>query len=64
MALLRLICLTVTLGIDCVTLGIGFLSYLWPLWDPKRQTVADKIVDADPGCDRTTPCGRSSATPR
>jgi uncharacterized RDD family membrane protein YckC len=36
MALLRQICLTVTLGI----------GYLWPLWDPKRQTVADKIVKA------------------
>jgi hypothetical protein len=25
------------------SLGIG---YLWSLWDPKRQTVADKIVKA------------------
>lgn len=36
MALLRQICLMVTLGI----------GYLWLLWDPKRQTVADKIVKA------------------
>ncbi len=34
MALLRQICLAVTLGI----------GYLWPLWDPKRQAVIDKIV--------------------
>ena len=39
MALLRL-------GIGVVTLGIGLLSYLWPLWAPKRQTVTDKIVKA------------------
>lgn len=44
MALLRLICVAVTLGIGVVTAGIGLLSYLWPLWDPRRQTVADKIV--------------------
>jgi uncharacterized RDD family membrane protein YckC len=46
MALLRLICVAVTLGISFVAFGIGLLSYLWPLWDPKRQTVADKIVKA------------------
>jgi uncharacterized RDD family membrane protein YckC len=34
MALLRQIC-------HGVEFGIG---YLWPLWDPKRQTFADKIV--------------------
>ncbi len=36
MALRRLITLWMTLGI----------GYLWPLWDPKRQTVTDKIVKA------------------
>lgn len=24
--------------------GIFYLGYLWPLWDPKRQTFADKIM--------------------
>lgn len=24
--------------------GFFYLGYLWPLWDPKRQTFADKIV--------------------
>ena len=24
--------------------GILYLGYLWPLWDPKRQTFADKIM--------------------
>jgi len=24
--------------------GICFIGYLWPLWDAKRQTFADKIV--------------------
>ena len=23
--------------------GFFYLGYLWPLWDPKRQTFADKI---------------------
>lgn len=59
MALLRLICVTVTIGIGVVTFGllanvailgigflIGLLNYLWPLWDPKQQTVTDKIVKA------------------
>lgn len=27
--------------VDVITLGIGFL---WPLWDAKKQTFADKIV--------------------
>jgi hypothetical protein len=27
--------------VDLITLGIGFL---FPLWDPKRQTLADKIM--------------------
>lgn len=40
-ALLRLICVAVMLV--PYTLGIG---YLRSLWDPKRQTVADKIVKA------------------
>jgi uncharacterized RDD family membrane protein YckC len=61
MALLRQICLlTVTLVsivfggflgfgiVFCfvISLLIVFLNYLWPLWDPKRQTVVDKIVKA------------------
>jgi uncharacterized RDD family membrane protein YckC len=50
MALLRQICVAVTLGIGFVTVGIGFLigllNYLRPLWDSKRQTVVDKIVKA------------------
>jgi uncharacterized RDD family membrane protein YckC len=25
---------------------VVFLNYLWPLWDSKRQTVADKIAKA------------------
>lgn len=25
--------------------GILYIGYLWPLWDPKRQTFADKIVN-------------------
>ena len=24
--------------------GICYIGYLWPLWDPKRQTFADKIM--------------------
>ncbi|MGH3874180.1 MAG: caspase, EACC1-associated type [Pseudonocardiaceae bacterium] len=36
MALLRLSCLTVTLG----------TGYLWSLWDMSGQTIADKIVNA------------------
>ncbi len=24
--------------------GIFYLGYLWPLWDPKKQTFADKIL--------------------
>ncbi|MGH3873571.1 MAG: hypothetical protein ACRDSR_19030 [Pseudonocardiaceae bacterium] len=36
MALRRLITLWVTFGI----------GYLWPLWDPNRQTLADKDVKA------------------
>jgi uncharacterized RDD family membrane protein YckC len=24
--------------------GIMYLGYLWPLWDPRRQTFADKVV--------------------
>lgn len=24
--------------------GFLYLGYLWPLWDPKRQTFADKVV--------------------
>jgi uncharacterized RDD family membrane protein YckC len=23
--------------------GIFYIGYLWPLWDPKRQTFADKV---------------------
>ncbi len=58
MALLRLTCVAVTfagigfvtLGFTFLTLSIGllivFLNYLWSLWDPKRQTVVDKIVKA------------------
>ncbi|MGH3834603.1 MAG: RDD family protein [Pseudonocardiaceae bacterium] len=41
MALLRLICVAVTL----IPYSL-FLGYLWSLWDPKRQTVTDKIVKA------------------
>jgi len=41
MALLRLICVAVTL----IPYSL-FLGYLWSLWDPKRQTVADKIFKA------------------
>ena len=26
--------------------GICLLGYLWPLWDPKRQTFADKIMSS------------------
>ena len=34
--------------------GIAYVGYLWPLWDDKKQTFADKImntvvVDAPPG---------------
>jgi uncharacterized RDD family membrane protein YckC len=25
--------------------GFFYLGYLWPLWDPKRQTFADKILN-------------------
>ncbi|HEV7146721.1 MAG TPA: RDD family protein [Pedococcus sp.] len=25
--------------------GILYLGYLWPLWDPRRQTFADKILN-------------------
>jgi uncharacterized RDD family membrane protein YckC len=25
--------------------GAFYIGYLWPLWDPKRQTFADKILD-------------------
>lgn len=25
--------------------GIFYLGYLWPLWDPQRQTFADKILN-------------------
>lgn len=47
MALLRLICIAVTLGLAFVTVGIIFLIvFLKYLWDLKRQTVADKIVKA------------------
>ncbi len=28
--------------VDALPCGLG---YLWPLWDPKRQTFADKIVN-------------------
>ena len=24
--------------------GLCYIGYLWPLWDPKRQTFADKIM--------------------
>jgi uncharacterized RDD family membrane protein YckC len=24
--------------------GMAYVGYLWPLWDDKRQTFADKIV--------------------
>jgi uncharacterized RDD family membrane protein YckC len=24
--------------------GVLYLGYLWPLWDPRKQTFADKIV--------------------
>jgi uncharacterized RDD family membrane protein YckC len=30
-----------THALDVITLGVGFL---WPLWDRKRQTFADKLV--------------------
>ena len=51
-------------GLEC---GIG---YLWPLWDAKRQTFADKIVktvvirvDPQPGVDAPTEDRTGSATP-
>jgi uncharacterized RDD family membrane protein YckC len=25
--------------------GLFYLGYLWPLWDPKRQTFADKVME-------------------
>ncbi|HEV7172502.1 RDD family protein [Pedococcus sp.] len=25
--------------------GIFYIGYLWPLWDPKRQTFADKVME-------------------
>jgi hypothetical protein len=34
----------VTVGV--VTLPIHLLSWLWPLWDDKRQTWEDKAIDA------------------
>ncbi len=24
--------------------GIAYIGYLWPLWDEKRQTFADKLM--------------------
>lgn len=42
MALLRLICVAVL----AYPLGIGLLSHLHSLRDPKRQTVVDKIFKA------------------
>jgi uncharacterized RDD family membrane protein YckC len=29
-------------GLPCILLPIGFL---WPIWDSRRQTFADKIVN-------------------
>ncbi len=31
--------------VDSFVFGLG---YLWPLWDPKRQTLADKIMTSAP----------------
>ncbi|MGH3942565.1 MAG: RDD family protein [Pseudonocardiaceae bacterium] len=43
MALLRLICVAVAF----IPIGIpAIVNYLWSLWDPKRQTVTDKIFKA------------------
>jgi uncharacterized RDD family membrane protein YckC len=38
MAFVRILCHIVD-GIPC------YIGYLWPLWDPQRQTFADKIVN-------------------
>jgi len=51
--------------------GLEFgIGYLWPLWDGKRQTFADKIVktvvlrvDPQPGADGATEDRTGSATP-
>ena len=40
--------------------GFFYLGYLWPLWDPKRQTFADKIcstVRPGPLTDRVSRLG-------